>query len=173
MLVDSCAQVMHHLLPDLVREQGLDDAECTGDDRDPDHPGDQPVQKPEVGVRKRIVDHRPQQKRGDDTERGREEDQAENACQPAAVGPEEGDDPPQVGTTNGRIGRPLRRLHLIERASPSTWHHAQGTERARACGVQALLFSARRGIRRSGSLVAKIPEGALRARGSFLVVGEE
>ena len=122
MLVDGCAQVVHHLLADLVREQRLDDAERTGEDRDPDHPGDEPVQEPEVLVRERIVDHRAQQERAGRPERGGEEDQPEHAGQPAPVGPEEGDDPPQVGTTDGRISGPLRRLHQIERASSSTWH---------------------------------------------------
>ena len=35
---DRRAQVVHHALADLVREQRLDDAEHAGDDRDHDHP---------------------------------------------------------------------------------------------------------------------------------------
>jgi hypothetical protein len=36
--VDRGAEVVHHALPDLVRVEGLDDAERAGRDRDPDHP---------------------------------------------------------------------------------------------------------------------------------------
>ena len=49
--VDGRAQVVHHALADLVREQRLDDAERAGDDRDRDHPGDEQVQQREVAVR--------------------------------------------------------------------------------------------------------------------------
>ena len=59
MLVDRRSEVVHHLLADLVREQRLDDAERAGEDRDPDHPRNEPVQKPEILVGERIVDHRP------------------------------------------------------------------------------------------------------------------
>ena len=47
-LVDGGAQVVHHALPDLVREQRLHDAERPGDDRDRDHPRDEQVQQLEI-----------------------------------------------------------------------------------------------------------------------------
>ena len=39
MAEDGGAQVVHHALTDLVREQRLDHAEDAGDDRDHDHRG--------------------------------------------------------------------------------------------------------------------------------------
>ena len=122
MLVDGRAQVVHDALADLVREQRLDDAERTGDDRDRDHPEHEPVEQPQVLLGQRLVDHLPQQQRGDDAERGGEEDQPEDAAETAPVRAEEGDDPAQVGTADGRIGGALRRLLVVECARSSSWH---------------------------------------------------
>jgi hypothetical protein len=121
-LVDGRPQVVHHALADLVREQRLDDAERAGEDGDRDHAGDEPVEQPEVLLGQRHVDHLAQQQRGDDAERGGEEDQREDTGQPAPVGTEERDDPAQVGAANGAVGRPLRRILVVEGSCASSWH---------------------------------------------------
>ena len=54
--VDRRAQVVHHGLADLVREQRLEDADRAGDDRDHDHPGDERGQQPHVVVGDRRVE---------------------------------------------------------------------------------------------------------------------
>ena len=121
-LVDGRAQIVHHPLADLVREQRLDDAERARDNGDRDHPEHKPVQQPQILLRQRLVDHLPQQQCGDDAERGGEEDQRQDARETPAVGAEQGDDPAQIGAAHRRIRGTLRRILVVERARSSPWH---------------------------------------------------
>ena len=127
MLVDRSAQVVHHALPDLVREQRLHDAERSGDDGDRDHARDEHVEEAEITVGERHVEHLPDQERRDRAEHGREDDQPENGRETPAVRPEEAHDPAQMVAANRRIGGPFNRFEALEGAS--TWHPSQSTDR--------------------------------------------
>ena len=123
---------MHHALPDLVREQGLDDAERARDDGDPDHPRDEQVEQAQVVLGQRGVEDGLDQEGRYGAEHRGEDDQAEDAAEPEPVRPEEGDDAPEVRAADRRVRRPLRRILVLERAGSSSWHETKGTERGAA-----------------------------------------
>ena len=106
---DGGAQVVHHALADLVREQRLPDAEHARDDRDRDHAAGEIGQPRRVRVPDRDQ-HAAQQERRDHAERGREHDQHEHGREPPPVRHEEPRNAPRVRPPHGRIGRPLGRL---------------------------------------------------------------
>ncbi len=121
--VDGGAQVVHDRLADAVREQRLPDAEHAGGDRDGDHPGHERGQEAHVLVRDGDVEHLAQQERGDDAERGRDEDQRVDGQQRPPVRAEEGDDPAEVRLAHRRVGGTLRCLTGREASpAPSTCH---------------------------------------------------
>ena len=118
-LVDRRAQVVHHALADLVREQRLHDAERAGGDCDRDHAGDEQVQQREIAgcvARQRVVEGRLDEECRDRAERGREEDQREDGREPELVGPEQADDPAEVRAADGRVRGALDRFGRLERA---------------------------------------------------------
>ena len=82
MAVDRGAQVVHHALPDLVGEQGLDDAERARDDGDPDHPRDEQVEQAQVVLGQRGVEDGLDQEGRYGAEHRGEDDQAEDAAEP-------------------------------------------------------------------------------------------
>ena len=94
MAVHLRAQVVHHALTDLVREERLPDADHSGDDRNGDHAGDEGAEQAHVPVGDGDVEHLAQQERRDDADRRREHDQRADGREPRAVGPEQRDDPP-------------------------------------------------------------------------------
>jgi hypothetical protein len=103
---DGRAEVVHHALADLVREQGLDHAEHAGGDRDGDHPARVERQRPRV-VHGDRLEHALEQEGGDDAERGRDDDQQQDSAQPQLVRGEEWADAAQVGAAHRRIGSAL------------------------------------------------------------------
>ncbi len=127
MLVDRGAQVVHHALADLVREQRLDHAENARPDRDSDHRGDEDVEQAQVAVRERVVEDALHQEGRDRADDGREDDQTEDGGEPESVGLEEADDPPQVGASDGLVSRTFDRLGRLEGAT--AWHRSQTTDR--------------------------------------------
>ena len=73
------AQVVHHALADLVREQRLDDAQRTGDDRDHDHPAGRERELGRVVLADRLQ-HPLEQEGRDDAEGGGDNDQQQQAA---------------------------------------------------------------------------------------------
>ena len=69
MAVDLRAQVVHHALADLVREQRLPDTDDPGDDRDCDHPGDERSQQADVLLGNRDVEDLAEKERRDYADR--------------------------------------------------------------------------------------------------------
>ena len=117
--VDGGAQVVHHALADLVREERLDDAEHAGGDGDRDHPGDEHVQQLLVVARAARVEDVAEQERRD-RRRGRgEDDEAETArAARGTAGRGEGMPPEQRGRS-GRIKQPAQTARRrIERRRP-------------------------------------------------------
>ena len=116
--VDGGAQVVHHRLADLVREERLPDADHAGHDRDRDHPGDERDQQRHVDgrlVRRRVhldrgVEHLAEQERRHDAEGRGDHDQPADEREAGAVAAEERDDPPEVRLPHRRIRRTDRRL---------------------------------------------------------------
>ena len=84
MAVDRGAQVVHHALADLVREQRLVHAERAGDDGDRDHRAGGDRQLRGVVLADRLQ-HAPEQEGGEDAEAGREDDQRQDGAQPQLV----------------------------------------------------------------------------------------
>ena len=105
---DRGAQVVHHSLADLVREQRLKDAEHAGHDRDRDHPEGVPRERAGVVPPDRLQ-HALEQEGRDHAEPRRDHDQQEDAAEPHLVGREERADAAQVRTTHGWIGSAIRR----------------------------------------------------------------
>ena len=117
--VDGRAQVVHHRLADLVREERLPDAEHAGHDRDRDHPGDERDQqracRRSPGRRRvdldRGVEDRAEQERRDDAEgRPRRRSARQSSASLRACTAEQPDDPPEVRLPHRRIRRTHRRL---------------------------------------------------------------
>ena len=128
---DGRAQVVHHALADLVREQRLDDAERARDDGDDDHPRGEVRDPRGVGV----ADRRQQvaeQEGGHDAERRREDDQPEHGREPQLVRHEEPRDAAQVRAAHGRVGRALGRLLVAEEASAGHSSSVRSASRAAA-----------------------------------------
>ncbi len=90
--VDLRAQVVHDLLAHHVGEPGLADAEHAGGDGDDDHPRHQQREQRVVVLGDRLVEHVPQQERGDDPQPRRDDDEREHRRQPPPVGAEQGGD---------------------------------------------------------------------------------
>ena len=74
MTEDRGAQVVHHALADLVREQGLDHAERAGHDRDRDHSAGVEGEGMSV-VARDCLEHALEQERRHDAEARRDNDQ--------------------------------------------------------------------------------------------------
>src|SRR5206468_2023903 len=102
---DRGAQVVHHLLPDDVREPGLADAEHAGDDRDRDHPADEKGEEAGIPLRYRLVEHLAQKKRREDPEDRRDRDQDEDAAELEPIRTEQPGDSPEVRATDRAIRR--------------------------------------------------------------------
>src|SRR4051794_21458430 len=107
MAEDSGAQVMHDTLADLVREQGLDDAERAGDDGDHDHPAGVERQRPNVVDGDRL-ERTLEQERWDHAEPGGHDDEQQDGGKPPPVRREQVRDTPEVGATLHRIRGALR-----------------------------------------------------------------
>ena len=115
---DRGAQVVHDALTDLVREQRLDHAEDSGDDRDHDHRGGVHGDRVRV-VRLDRDQDAPEQERRHHAEAGAEDDQPEQPREPPPVRPEEPPDPPHVRAPHLGVGRPLgRRLSPVVEEHP-------------------------------------------------------
>ena len=118
MAEDGGAQVVHHPLPDLVREQRLDHAEDAGDDRDHDHRGGVEGDSARVVRLDRDKDV-PEQERREHTEAGAHHDQSEQQREPLPVRPEELPDPAHVRAPHLRVGGPVgRRLPSVVEEHP-------------------------------------------------------
>src|SRR4051794_26749479 len=134
---DGGAQVVHDALPDLVREQSLDDAEDAGDDRDHDHPGCVERDSARVVGLDRDQDA-PEQERRHDAETGADDDQSEQPREPPPVRLEELPDPAHVRAPHLGVDRTLGR-----RFSPVVEEHPhQGRCPQRAASSFASSFSA-------------------------------
>jgi hypothetical protein len=106
---DFCAQVVHHALADLVRQQRLDHAEHAGDDRDRNHPCGGEGQRRRVVVPDRLQ-RSLEQEGGEDTEPCGDDDQQQDCAEASAVRHEQRADAAHVGAPLRRVGRPLGRL---------------------------------------------------------------
>ena len=105
---DGGAQIVHHPLTDLIREQRLDHPEDAGHNRDRDHPAGAEGERGRVVLPDRLQEAF-EQERGDDAESRGNDDQEEDSPQAQLVGHEEPDDPGQVCAAHLRVGRALRR----------------------------------------------------------------
>ena len=103
MAEDRGAQVVHHALADLVREERLQHAEHAGEDRDADDPARIQRQGAVVAGEDRLENVLEQERRDDSEGRG-EDDQSEQSAQPALVGRKERPDAPHVRAPHGRVG---------------------------------------------------------------------
>ena len=116
------AQVVHHALADLVREQRLPDAERAVDDRDHDHPGSGERQRRRVRrLRVDRVQGVAQQERGNHAEDGREDDQREDRAEPQLVRHEQ---------------RPARRRVALRTAGSAVRSAARLIWKTRCPGIQ-------------------------------------
>ena len=102
------AQVVHHPLADLIREQRLDDPEGADHDRDRDHAAGVERERGRVVLTDRLQDVL-EQERGDDAQRRGDDDQEEDSSEAQPVRHEEPADPLQVCAAHLRVGGALRR----------------------------------------------------------------
>ena len=167
---DRGAQVVHHALADLVREQRLPDAEHAVDDRDHDHPGGE--HRDLLGVL--VVDRLQQvaeQERRDDAERRRDEDQPEHDGEPAPVRPEEAARSAS-GSPGERPGRPAARAFPGSRdASLRTRPHGRERRYARAVQRVCVFCGASSGRLPAYAEAARAFGAAAAARGIGVVYG--
>ena len=103
---DGGAQIVHHALADLVREQRLPDADGADDDGDHDHPGGEERELLRV-LRVDRVQGAAQQERRDHTEDRGQHDQREHGAEPQLVRLEQPPGPAQRGAADRRVGGPL------------------------------------------------------------------
>ncbi len=92
---DGGAQVVHHALADLVCDPRLRHADHAIDDRQRDHPADQPRQQRQIALLEALVDRFAQQERRGDAEDRAEEDQRQQGPQTQPVGDEQPCNAPQ------------------------------------------------------------------------------
>ena len=118
MAVHGRAEIVHDSLPDDVREPRLRNAQHAGRDRDCDQPDDELVEESRLLLGQGHVEDRADQKRGDHPEPGRDEDEREHGSEAPLIGPEEGDDPAQVGAPHRWIRGTLDRFVAVERVTP-------------------------------------------------------
>ena len=170
MAVDGCPEVVHHRLPDEVREERRKHHADLGDDRNGDHPGDEPDQELQVDGRHavradldRVVEHVPQEERWDDAQSRREEDQAAGFGKPHLVRREEPDDAAEVRLADSGVFRalyrPIRGAEAVEAiAGHSLRTVAAGRSRAGREGRSYLnLPLRRRTVRVAGSARRWLP----------------
>ena len=164
--VDLRAQVVHHALADEVRQPGLRDADDAGDDRDGDHPADQPAAAASRSF-SGIAWSRTSRSRNGETipSPRRDDDQPEDAAEPRAVRAEQravrrhaprltDGDAAASGDVSPRRPRPLMRARPAARAraparAPRRWSSPGGTSSARA--RPRARRRGRRGCARAGS----------------------
>ena len=97
------------MLPDLVVDVGLADADDAADDRDDDHQHDEQVQQEEVLLRDRDVEQELEQVRVDDTQEARHDDRDHHDDDLLAIGSEEGGDASHRASASlARHGREVR-----------------------------------------------------------------
>ncbi len=106
MAEDRGAEVVHHALADLVREQGLQDPQRARGDRDRDDSGGVERERAVVVAEDRLQDVLEQERRHDAERRG-EDDQRQQARKTHLVRAEERPDPAQVRPAHLGIGRAL------------------------------------------------------------------
>jgi len=100
-----------------VREKRLPDAQHARDDRNRDHPRHERGEEAELDARliglwvdlDRRVEHRAEEERRDDAERGRDDDQPADEAEPWPVRAEQPDDATQVRLAHRRVFRALDR----------------------------------------------------------------
>ena len=117
--VDGGAEVVHHVLPDDVRQVRLPDVEGGRDDRDHDHRQHQHGQQRGLVLEDSLIEDASQQERLQHAEAGREDDHAQYDRQAGTIGPEQLQDPAAVALA--------RRVHQRGRLLVRTPHRAHAT----------------------------------------------
>ena len=124
--VERVTQVLHHVLPDLVVDVGLADADGAADDRDDDHHHDEQVQQEEVLLRDRDVEQELEQVRVDDTQEARHDDRDHHDDDLLAIGSEEGGDASHRASASlARHGREVRAAPEAAAATATTAAHTR------------------------------------------------